>query len=156
MVVLLLSVWQACAWLNGGDYTKEFEKCTGVVSNELSQGMYEQQCTDLLIPLDKSHQRIGNFTDSQMNYITGLFRKMFTEMQAGGNRVRRHANTWRYRQEIRSYNGAPFARYAKAVVAAKQVSHSVNTDLSKYINSIILFDNLSESVEYLIIAKKFQ
>lgn len=81
----------------------------------------------MLIPLDKSHQRIGNFSDSQMNYISGLFSKMFTEAQdVMANRVKRHADlglSWRYRQEIRADNGAPFARYAKAVVALKKVNY---------------------------------
>ncbi|XP_063398946.1 tyrosinase-like protein 1 [Mytilus trossulus] len=125
VAVSLALALQSHAWMNGGDFSKQFEECTGVYNkpsdvNALSVRGYERQCTDLLIP--PSHQRIGNFTDDQMGYIKSLIRKSFMEMLNNmGNRVKRTTKSvWRVREEIRSRNGAPFQRYAEAVRRLKK------------------------------------
>ncbi|CAC5395059.1 unnamed protein product [Mytilus coruscus] len=127
VAVTLALAFQSHAWMNGGDFSKQFEECTGVYNkpsdvNLLTQGIYEKQCTDLLIPLDSSHQRIGNFTDEQMDYIKSLIRKSFFEIfNKMGNRVKRTTKSvWRVREEIRARNGAPFQRYAEAVRRLKK------------------------------------
>lgn len=127
--------WQSHAWLYGGDFSKSFEECFTIrekAANNVTftKGVYEQYCTDLLLPLDKTHQRIGNFSSDQMSYIQQLFRKMYTEAyKTQTNRIKRYAKA-SYdvppgagtRPEVRSFNGAIFRQYAEAVQRIKKVS----------------------------------
>ena len=126
--------WQSHAWIYGGDFSKSFEECftireKGANNVAFTKGVYEQYCTDLLLPLDKTHQRIGNFSSEQMSYIQQLFRQMYTEAyKTQTNRMKRYAKASYYvqpgpgtRTEVRSFNGTNFRQYAEAVQRLKKV-----------------------------------
>ena len=132
LIVLFVTAWQSSAWINGGDYTKYFDECTSIYDNgfgnsTLTQRLYEKQCTDLLVPIDSSFQRIGNFSEEQMNLIRGLFRKIYAEAyNTITSRVKRNVGTahWRVRVEVRQNNGEAFKKFANAVVNLKKVCKS--------------------------------
>lgn len=127
---------ESSAWIFGGDHSKHFDRCTsvfdtGVQKEKFTKVTYEQECMDLLLPRDGSNQRIGNFTDEQVNYLQHLFRKIYTEAyRAASNRVKRgiqyagdveDRDAFRVRTEIRYLGGQNYRRFATAVQRIKKV-----------------------------------